>query len=118
MALSLNGQKVQIVAEEGPRIDLQLVDQDIVVEVQDRGAKGVPGTPGIPGIDGSGDKTFRYQQLAPSAIWTVNHNMDKYPSVYTFDSTGDERLGDILHIDSNALTITFSAPFGGEAYLN
>lgn len=66
----------------------------------------------------SGDKNFRYNQNTPSTIWTINHNLNKRPSVVTTDSAGTTVEGMVSYIDVNNLTVEFSAAFSGYAELN
>ena len=67
---------------------------------------------------GAQDKDFRHNQTSASASWVINHNLNKYPSVVSFDSTGNQAIGSITYNSKNQLTITFSASFSGAAYLN
>lgn len=67
---------------------------------------------------GSGDKHYTHVQGASSATWTVNHNLSKYPSVTVVDSGGTEVEGEVNHINTNSLTISFTAAFSGTAYIN
>ena len=62
--------------------------------------------------------TFIYNKLSPESVWTINHNLDKYPSVTIVDSSGNEVIGEVNYIDKNNLFISFSAAFSGTAYLN
>lgn len=64
------------------------------------------------------DKHFEFEETTPNTIWTLNHNLQKFPSVTIVSSSGDEVEGDINHVDDDNLVITFSAPFSGKAYLN
>ena len=64
------------------------------------------------------DKNYVFIQSAPSATWTITHNLGKFPSVSVVDSGNTTVYGDIDYIDENSLTITFSAAFGGKAYMN
>lgn len=64
------------------------------------------------------DKHYKHVQGTPSASWIVSHGLGKYPSVRVFDSAGTEVVGAVDYTDLNNLTITFSAAFSGEAYLN
>lgn len=64
------------------------------------------------------DKTFVHTQLSASKEWLVNHNLGKFPSVTVVDSAQTVVIGEVTYIDSNNLKITFSAEFGGTAYLN
>ena len=63
-------------------------------------------------------ETFVYDQGSPATVWTINHNMGKYPSVFVEDSAGDNVEGVVAFVDDNNLTITFNAAFSGTAYLN
>lgn len=64
------------------------------------------------------DKNFIYNQNMPNSQWTINHNLNKYPSVTVIDSSGNKVIGDVEYIGTNNLIITFSSPFGGTAVLN
>jgi hypothetical protein len=64
------------------------------------------------------DKHYKHVQGVSSAVWTINHNLDKHPSVIVKDSAGSTVIGEILYTDLDNLTITFSGAFSGEAYLN
>jgi hypothetical protein len=66
-----------------------------------------------------GDKTFNFTQGSPSATWTIQHNLGKFPSATIVD-TGDTSVlgGQIEYIDNNNLTITFGSAFAGKAFLN
>ena len=66
----------------------------------------------------SSDKTFVYNQGTPSAVWTIQHNLGKFPSVTAVNSNNIQGFGEVQYINSNNLTITFSAGFSGKAYLN
>lgn len=79
------------------------------------GEQGAPGTQGIPGPMGT---TYPFAQSIPAAVWTIVHGLDRYPSVTVKDSAGEEVEGDVRYVDANTITITFAAPFSGDAYLN
>lgn len=53
-----------------------------------------------------------------STIWNVTHNLNKYPSVTTIDSSGNTIYGDVQYTSLNALSISFSAALQGSVYLN
>ena len=67
---------------------------------------------------GTGDKHYTHTQGTASATWNITHNLGKNPSIQVVDSANTKVMGDIEHIDLNNCTITFSAAFGGKAYLN
>jgi len=64
------------------------------------------------------DAFYTFTQSTASATWNVQHNLEKYPSVTVIDSANDVVYGNTTYIDENNLTINFSAPFSGKAYLN
>lgn len=68
--------------------------------------------------DGAGDKTFQFTQSVVSDNWTIEHNLDKFPSVTVTDSAKSVVEGSIKYINKNKLEITFSSPFSGYVQLN
>ena len=62
--------------------------------------------------------SYIHNQTVSSTTWNVTHNLNKFPSVSIVDSANTEVIGEVEHIDSNNLTIKFSAAFSGKAYLN
>ena len=67
---------------------------------------------------GVGDKNFVFNQAVASATWTVQHNLNKFPSCTMTLSTGQQGYGDVTFIDENNLTITFAGAESGKAYIN
>jgi len=65
-----------------------------------------------------GDKTFIFVQGVPALVWTVQHNLRKFPSVSVVDTANTGVISQIDYIDNNNLTITNTAQFAGKAYLN
>jgi hypothetical protein len=59
-----------------------------------------------------------HNQTVSSSTWNITHNLNKYPSVSIVDSSNEEVIGEVEHINSNSLTVKFSAPFSGKAFLN
>ena len=66
----------------------------------------------------TGDKTYVHHQSVPASVWDITHNMDKLPSVTIVDSAGSVVMGEITYESKNKLKVTFTAEFGGSAYLN
>jgi len=64
------------------------------------------------------DKTFVFIQLVPSASWSIEHDLDKFPSVSVVNNNNIIMYGDTEYIDDNNIIITFSGGFSGKAYLN
>jgi hypothetical protein len=59
-----------------------------------------------------------HAQTVSSSTWSITHNLNKYPSVSVVDSSNEEVIGEVQHINPNSLTVKFSAPFSGKAFLN
>lgn len=74
------------------------------------------GFQGPPGS--SGDKHYEHQQSVASNTWVIVHGLGKYPSVICFDSSHDEIEGGVTYQGLNQVTVAFSSPTGGYAYLN
>lgn len=70
------------------------------------------------------DETFVYRQTTNSDTWTINHNLEKYPSVtIVTETTNEVMFGEVTYIDNNNLEVKFkkrSIPYAikGKAYLN
>jgi len=61
---------------------------------------------------------FEHDQGMPSSLWSIQHDLDKYPSCVAVSSNGTTVMGEINFINRNNLTITFSSSFSGKAFLN
>ena len=61
---------------------------------------------------GTYDKHYEVSFLPTSSL-SVNHSLNKYPSVSILDTAGDEVEGQVVHVDTNNLLVSFSAAFGG-----
>ena len=67
----------------------------------------------------TGDKNFLFTQNNPLATWVVNHNLDEYPSASVVTGVNDELIyGNVTYQSTNKLTITFSSPVSGKAFIN
>lgn len=64
-----------------------------------------------------GDKYFA-QPFTNATTIAVAHNLAKLPSVTVLDSSLTECEGQVVYIDNNNLTITFSASFSGTVTCN
>jgi hypothetical protein len=65
-----------------------------------------------------GDKTYTHDQVTPSALWSITHNLNKVPSITIVDSSGREVEGEVEHVNLNSVILSFGASFAGKAYLN
>jgi hypothetical protein len=63
-------------------------------------------------------QTYTHQQSQASTTWTITHNLGRRPSVTIVDSAGDLVRGDVRYVSDDQVVLTFSAAFGGYAYLN
>jgi hypothetical protein len=91
------------------------------------GPQGVQGPTGPTGATGPGGLgtaaiaaivSYTHNQSAASATWTITHNLNFRPSVNVFDSAGTMVEGSVTHINSNTLTVAFSATISGTAHLS
>lgn len=62
--------------------------------------------------------TYTHNQDVSSNSWTINHNLDYYPSVSIVDSAGTSVFGDVQYIDPNTVIVNFTDPFAGKAFLS
>jgi hypothetical protein len=75
------------------------------------------GPPGPPGP--SQTVAYRHVQATAATVWTITHNLTFRPNVAAIDSTGREMWpGAVDYPSAIAVTLTFSAAVGGEAYLS
>jgi hypothetical protein len=58
-----------------------------------------------------------HTQSAASTTWTVTHTLGGRPSVTIVDSSGTVVIGEIAYNSDTQVTISFTAPFSGFAYL-
>lgn len=61
---------------------------------------------------------YVHEQLVAATTWTINHTLNKYPSVTVVDSGGTMVYGEVNYVSDSQLTVSFSAAFSGKAYLN
>lgn len=63
--------------------------------------------------------TFVFEQGLASDTWVINHNLNKFPSIYVVDTAGHSQMPDDIEVnDMNTITVRFLAAFSGFAYLN
>lgn len=89
-----------------------------------RGARGLPGDAGPAGPAGPigpagpSGQSFTYTPDDSIAVWDITHNLGFYPSVRVINALGTEFFGDITYTNTDQLTVTFTAPVYGTAYLS
>lgn len=62
--------------------------------------------------------SYIHNNIAVETVWTITHNLNKYPSVTVVDNGNNVVVGDVKYTNLNELTITFTSGFSGKAYLN
>lgn len=72
----------------------------------------------IAGLSLGSDKTFVFTQSSPQSVWTINHGLQKFPSVSVVDSANRLVVGEVEYTNENTLTVSFSGGFSGKAYIN
>jgi hypothetical protein len=71
------------------------------------------------GTLGAGDdRTYVHTQGSPSASWSVNHGLNKFPTIGVVDSGGTLVMPDVHYDTINTLTITFGSATSGKVYCN
>lgn len=78
-----------------------------------RGPQGLPGTPGS-----AGGSSFTHTQSIALAVWTIPHNLGRYPSINVTDTLGRLIVPDVTYVDSNTVQVTHGVPLSGFAYCN
>lgn len=61
---------------------------------------------------------YVFTQGTPASVWTIVHNLGKFPSINVVDESNDEVVGDVNYTNNNQIVVTFSAAFSGKAFLN
>lgn len=69
-------------------------------------------------VDGQRETQKTHVQNVASDTWLISHNLQKNPHVSVTTPDGEEVMGDVRHLDDVSLTISFSVPLTGEAYLS
>ena len=62
--------------------------------------------------------TYTHTQASASTTWTINHNLNRKPSVTLVTSTEAVIIGDVFYNSDIQLTVTISHANSGKAYLN
>lgn len=64
------------------------------------------------------DKNYVHKQQVASSVWTVDHNLGKFPSITVVDSAGTIVTGEITLLTTEQAVISFNGAFSGKAYCN
>lgn len=109
-----------------PEIDISLLPgvpgqrgpRGLEGETGPAGPQGSAGPQGEPGEPGPSGQSFTYTPDDSLSTWDITHNLGFYPSVRVINALGTEFFGDITYTNTNQLTVTFTAPVYGTAYLS
>ena len=71
-----------------------------------RGEKGADGASG-----------YTHTQADAAYIWTVPHNLHKYPTVTVYNNLGEQIFPDVAVVDTNIIQISHAVPTQGTAIL-
>ena len=63
-------------------------------------------------------ETFTFSQGVPAAVWTINHTLEKHPSITVVSTANQVVIGDAAYTSTSQVVITFAEAFAGKAYLN
>ena len=59
-----------------------------------------------------------YTQSVPSAVWIIEHDLNRYPNVVVIDAAGDEVEMDVRYVDADTIILTAAGALSGVAYLS
>lgn len=62
--------------------------------------------------------SYTHIQGTASEVWTINHNLNKNPSITIVDSANNVVSGRRKYVDENTVELYFNSAFKGSAYLN
>jgi len=60
---------------------------------------------------------YIHVQAAPSALWTVDHLLDRYPPVTVVNGSGAVMFAAVTYVNSNQVTVGFSEVLTGKVYV-
>ena len=72
----------------------------------------------VSGGTGGSDANYVFNQILPASVWTINHGLNKFPSVIVVDSADTKVEGEVSFPSINQVVITFTGAFAGRAFLN
>lgn len=98
-------------------IDIPMIEKPVISDVPTKLSELENDAGYITADDIPAAQSFIHEQLTPSSLWVITHNLNKYPSVTVTDSGGNVVVGDIKHTSLNTTEISFSAAFAGKAIL-
>lgn len=70
---------------------------------------------GPQGVPGAAMATYTHTQAIALAVWTVPHNLGRYPAITVTDNLGNQVHPDVTYVDGNVVQITHGLPLVGRA---
>lgn len=61
---------------------------------------------------------YTHIQSIATSSWIISHNMGYRPNVYTVNGINEQVVGQIIHQDTNNLSVNFSLSISGTAWLS
>ncbi len=121
----------ELLVEVGPdSVTCEVFQPSVLqLDVETAGIPGPTGPPGPQGVQGpegpqgpagpaGNSATYEHAQSLPEQVWTITHNLNRYPSVTTVRSDGSNGWADVVYVDANTITVTFGGAQAGRAFLN
>jgi hypothetical protein len=100
-------------------IIVSVVEQPVEVTIGFAGPQGPKGDKGDAGEVQFEDLSYVHTQNVASSSWSVTHGLGFIPNITVIDSAGSVVEGSYIYSeDGNTVTLTFSSPFSGKAYLS
>lgn len=62
-------------------------------------------------------KRHVHAQASPSSTWNITHDLGGRPSVMVVDSANTVVVGEVTYVSNTQITVSFTVPFSGYAYL-
>lgn len=66
----------------------------------------------------SGSSTYIHEQTVANSIWTISHNLNRFPSVTVVDDGDEVILANVTYVNNNIILVYFGSSYTGKAYLN
>lgn len=79
---------------------------------------GPTGPAGPAGPAGASGGFLTFTQNSAASTWNITHSLGYYPAVTVVDSAGTVVEGTTSYPSITSVTLTFSSPFSGYAYLS
>ena len=105
------------VSEEN--VIVSVTEQPVEVTIGFSGPQGPKGDKGDAGEVQFEDLSYVHTQNVASSSWSVTHGLGFIPNITVIDSAGSVVEGSYTYSeDGNTVTLSFSSPFSGKAYLS